>query len=350
MKSFYSSNKIIILTIFFFLNFDVGVLRANPPDGENTNINYLTHRSRLCKSKCPTGPQGPIGPTGPTGAPGTSASVTGGTFPDNNFSIVDATDSTKQLNFDVQGSPSTTTTIITNPTANRATTTPDIDGTLIDAQTGTNLVFIGGPTTALHGSGSGIQYSTLVQDRAVIRENQYGNNNGIPGITTFKSRGATIGSLAPVLAGDVLYRDTSVGVTSNLSIPLSGLSTIQVAPGGVNTTFVATEYELQLVPKAGPANGRRQTFRVTSEGVFHIRETVNCMAGLAVTGATGSVTVPNANITSTSRITLTILNGGTVPTGFVYYSGRVLGTSFDITSSTADVGVQVYYQIWEPTL
>lgn len=320
--------------------------------GRHTKIDCELAGKDRCK-KCPPGPTGPTGPQGPQGIPGPQGptGTFSGTIADNAFTIVDATDSTKQLNFDVQGSPSTLTTIITNPTTNRSFITPDIDGTALVAQTGTNEVFIGGPTGPLHGSNSGIQYSTIVANRAQLRENQYGNNTGIPGISTFKSRGATIGSLAPVQPGDVIYRATAVGVTDNLSIPLSGLISIVVPPGGVpsGAGWIATDYELQLVPLAGPANGRRQIFRITSEGIFHVRETANSMAGVAVTGVGGSVTVLNNQITSTSRITLTIQDGGTVPTGFVYVSGRVIGTSFDITSSTLDVGVPVYYQIWEPT-
>lgn len=295
----------------------------------------------------PTGPQGPTGPTGPQGATGTFS----GTVKDTEFAIVDATDPSMLLQFDVQGTPSTTTTIITNPTANRSFITPDIDGTALVAQTGTNQVFIGGPTATIEASNAGIQYSTIVANRAQLRTNQYGNNNGVPGITTFKSRGATIGVRAPLVPGDVIFRDTAIGVTDNLSIPIGGQISILVAPNGVpvGQGWIATDYELQLVPLAGPANGRRQIFRITSEGIFHIRETANSMAGVATTTGTGSVTVANTQITATSRITLTIQDGGTVPTGFVYVSSRAVGTSFTITSSTADIGVPVYYQIWEPT-
>jgi hypothetical protein len=290
------------------------------------------------------------GPPGPQGCPGPAGSFSG-IVTDTDFLIVDAADPSRHLQFLVQGSPSTTTTFITDPSVDRSLTTPDIDGTIIVEQTGTHEVFIGGPTGPLHGSNSGIQYSSTFASRAQIRENQYGNNTGVPGISTFKSRGATIGSLAPVQPGDVIYRATAVGVTDNLSIPLSGFISIIVAPNGVpiGQGWIATDYEIQLVPLAGPANGRRQIFRITSEGIFHIRETANSMAGVATTTASGSVTVPNTQITATSRITLTIQDGGTIPTGFVYVSSRIIGTSFTITSSTADIGVPVYYQIWEPT-
>jgi len=39
-------------------------------------------------------------------------------------------------------------------------------------------------------------------------------------------------------------------------------------------------------------------------------------------------------------------------TGSLQQSARVVGTSFTIRSTTGagDAGVQVYYQLWEPTL
>ncbi len=298
-----------------------------------------------------TGAAGPQGPAGPQGIPGLQGppGVVGPTVQDSAFSIVDAVDSTKVLAFDVQGSTATRTTFITAPSVNRTLSTPDIDGTLVVAQSGTNEVFIGA-TGPLHGSGSGIQYSTTVASRAQVRENQYGNNNGVPGVSTFKSRGTNVGDLAPVLPGDVIYRATAVGVTDNLSITLSGLISINVAAVPPAAGWIATDYELQLVPLNGPANGRRQTFRITSEGILHVRETANSMAGIATTGAGGSVTVANNQVTATSRISLTIQDGGAAPTGFVYVSGRAIGTSFTIQSSSSDVGVSVYYQIWEPTI
>lgn len=269
-----------------------------------------------------------------------------------NFSIVDATDGTKSLQFDVQGTTGTKTTLVTNPTVNRSLSLPDTDGTVLAADAAGGQVFINAPG-ALHGSNAGIQYSSTTANRAQIRLNQYGSNAGIPGVSTLKSRGATIGSLAPVQPGDAIFRDTAVGVTDNLSIPLSGLISILVAPNGVpaGQGWIATDYELQLVPLAGPANGRKQTFRITSEGIFHIKEAANAMAGVATLDATGTAVVNNTQVTPTTKFSLTIQDSGSVPTGFVYQSARTAGTSFTIKSSAgaADSGVQVYYQLWEPT-
>lgn len=313
---------------------------------ELTSSPHSCHQKH-CKPKCPTGPTGPQGIQGPTGPTGPTGAFTG-VFLDNAFSIVDATDATKQLNFDVQGSPSTLTTIITNPSVNRSLTTPDIDGTLIVAQTGTNEVFIGGPTGPLHSSGAGIQYSTIVASRAQIRENQYGNNTGVPGISTFKSRGATFGSLAPVMVGDIIYQASAFAVPGNSLYPANSSGLISIIASAVPSLagWIATDYELQLVPLAGIAP--RQTFRITSEGIFHITESTDGMAGVATTSAGGSIAVSNANVTATSRITLTIQFGGPTPTGFVYVSARSAGT-FTITSSSGQSGIVVYYQIWEPT-
>lgn len=280
-----------------------------------------------------------------------------GTFQDSVFSVVDVVNQTKKVVFDVQGSPSTTTTIITNPTVNRNLITPDIDGTAIVQQTGTNMVFIGGPTGPLHGSNSGIQYSTDFASRAQIRFNQYGANNGVPGISTFKSRSPVYGGLTPVIPGDVIYRATAVGVTDNLSIPLSGLISINVPPNGVpiGQGYIATEYELQLVSLNGPANGRRVVYKMSSEGVPQLLEStspgshVTVPSGLVTLSGVGNVVVANSKIPSNARILLTV-QPGPAPAGNIYVSNITLNTSFTITSTAGagDSGVNVYYQMYIP--
>lgn len=272
--------------------------------------------------------------------------VGGGTFNDTLFSVVDATDATKKVAFDVQGAASTTTTFITNPTVNRNVTLPDTTGTLLVSDAATGIVLINQAASFI--SNAGIQYSGTTGNRGQIRMNQFGSNTGISGITGFKSRGTTIGSLASVLAGDVLFRATAIGVTGdNASVPLSGLISINAV--SVASNYIETEFEVQLVPQAGPINGAKKAFVVTGDGILKVREAANKMAGVATTDATGSVTINNTQVSATSRFTLTIQDTGAVPTGFVYASARVVGTSFTITSSTAQPGVDVYYQIWEPT-
>jgi hypothetical protein len=203
-----------------------------------------------------------------------------------------------------------------------------------------------------HGSSADVQVSSLVANAPQFRCNQYGNNAGIPGLSTIKSRGATIGTLQAVLPGDVLLRLTAVGVPNdNASLPLAGLISILVPTGGVGPNYVATNFEVQLVPLAGPINGRKQAFLVDSEGVLHVKESANTMAGLAVTGVGGSIVVNNARVSATTKFTLTIQDGGTAPTNGLYVSARVVGTSFTIQMiNPADVGVQIYYQLWEPTI
>lgn len=278
------------------------------------------------------------------------------TFTDNKFFIVDAADSSKQFIFDIQGSPSTVTTFVTNPSTNRTITAPDIDGTIVVAQTGTNEVFIGS-TGPLHGSNSGIQYSTTFANRAQLRTNQYGANTGIPGISTFKSRGTNIGDLAPVQAGDVIYRATAVGVTDNLSIPLSGLISVNVAPGGVpaGQGYIATDYELQLVSLDGPANGRRPVYKITSEGVVQMLETTSSgphttvPSGVITLDSTGNFIVANSKLAANARILLTV-QPGPLPTGMICVSALTANSGFTITSTAgaADAGVNVYYQIYTP--
>ncbi|HMA24084.1 MAG TPA: hypothetical protein VKP00_08815, partial [Gemmatimonadaceae bacterium] len=201
--------------------------------------------------------------------------------------------------------------------------------------------------TGAFNSNAGIQHSSDFANRAQYRGNQFGANAGIPGVTGFKSRG-TIGTLGGVLAGDVLWRATAIGVAAdNASIPLAGTLSINAPFVGAN--YVATDFEVALVPLAGPINSRRPVFIVDSEGVLHVKEGANAMAGVAVTGAGGTVVVPNTRITANTRITLTVQDGGVAPTNGQYVSARVVGTSFTIQMIAAgDVGVQVYYQLYEP--
>ncbi len=213
-----------------------------------------------------------------------------------------------------------------------------------------------GATTALNGSNAGVQFNTLTANRAQFRGNQYGANAGVPGITSFKSRGA-IGTNAPVIVGDVIFGATAIGVTDNLSFPLSGLIRIEVASVPAGQGYIGTDYTLQLVSKNGPANGARKVFRVDSESVIHLFEATTVLgqpqsgcAGVATLDGSGNATIANANVSATSRFNLTIQDTGAVPTTSVYVSARVVGTSFTISSiGGGNSGVNVYWQIFEPT-
>lgn len=136
-------------------------------------------------------------------------------------------------------------------------------------RTGPNagFVFIG-QSGRDNGSSAHVQSASTVANAAQYRSSQYGANTGAPGISTFKSRGATVGALVAVLPGDVLFRATCVGVSNTLTIPLAGFITIQVPTNFVpaGQAWVPSEYELQLVPLAGPINSRRVVFKVSSEG------------------------------------------------------------------------------------
>ena len=118
--------------------------------------------------------------------------------------------------------------------------------------------------TNLHGSNAGIQYSSdgSSPNRSQIRFNLYGANTGAPGVTGFKSRGAGIGSTASVLAGDNLFRITSIGVSgNNTSINLASLIDVRVA--SVLPGYLATDFVIALNSIAGVMTER---LYVTSEG------------------------------------------------------------------------------------
>ena len=213
-------------------------------------------------------------------------------------------------------------------------------------------VFVNQGGAAVLGSNAGLQLSSTTANRGACRMNQFGANAGVPGITGFKSRGATVGALASCVVGDVLFRATAVGIPAdNVSFPLAGWLGIQVPTAGVGANYLATEFEVRLTPLAGPINGHKQAFLVGSDGKLHGREAANTFAGVAVLGAAGTVVVGNAQVTATTKFQLSVQDAGPAPTGMVYQSARVAATSFTIASSAgaADAGVAVYYQLWEPT-
>jgi len=273
-------------------------------------------------------------------------------FTDTAFAVTDTVDPTKQVKFDVQGAAATTNTVATAQTVNRTQTLPDFDGDIPVVQTVSRQIFLNQPA-ADNGSGAGIQYRSDVASRAQLRTTQYGANTGVPGLSTFKSRGV-LGALAPVVVADVIGGLTCVGVTDNNSIPLSGLLQFRVASVPAASGWIGTDFAIQNVSNLGPANGRRDVFKIDSEGVPWLRESRypaspgNSAMGVAVTDGTGAVVVANTRITANTRIALTIQDGGTVPTNGVYVSARVPGTSFTIKSIAADIGVQVCYQLFEP--
>ena len=194
---------------------------------------------------------------------------------DATFGVKAANDATKLLQCDLSGQlAGTTTTITTLAQASRPFKLPDISGTAVVQQDVTGFTFLG-QTASDNGSNARLQLSSLIANGAQFRSNQYGANAGNPGISTFKSRAPTVGSPLGVvgsgcLAGDVLFSVTAVGVTPNtLNIPIAGLIRLLIPSSFVPAAqnYVPTEFDIQLVPMAGPINGRRISFKVTSEGV-----------------------------------------------------------------------------------
>jgi hypothetical protein len=85
-------------------------------------------------------------------------------------------------------------------------------------------------------------------------------------------------------------------------------------------------------------------------GIVNKKIITDSDSGVVILDPTGNIVVLNTNITSTTRFTLTVQDGGAVPSGgLIYQSARIIGTSFTITSTAgaSDAGVQVYYQLYE---
>lgn len=208
-----------------------------------------------------------------------------------------------------------------------------------------------------NGSNAGGQMSALRANRAQWRFNQYGANNAGGGITTFKSRalvvGAPLSSADAVLVGDIIQGFTAIAITNNGLIPLAYTQRLVVVS---NTNGnVACDWEISLAPTRGTTNSIRKAFAISADGIPRLREatapqeaTYPSVAGLAVLDGTGTAVVSNLNVSASSRFNLTIQDGGAVPTGGIYISSRINGTSFTIKSMTGDAGVQVYWQMFEP--
>ena len=114
--------------------------------------------------------------------------------------------------------------------------------------------------------------------------------------------------------------------------------------------FVVNDKNANLVAQIRISNGV-SWFRIASMDAAHASEAPNKMAGIAITGPGGTIPVGNTSVTANSRITLTIQppGGGPIPTAGVYVSAIVPGAGFTIQSfSVGDIGIKVYYQIWEP--
>ena len=229
---------------------------------------------------------------------------------------------------------------------------------LPESNPGEGHMYLYNATTQVGGSNAGIQYSSTRANRAQLRVNAFGNNAGVAGMTSFKSRGLAVGDLAPVQVGDSIYRVTAIGVTGNNSIPLGAQIDFVVSAVPPGQAWIGIDYAISNTSKNGPANGRRNVFRVDSEGVPHLFEATVVLgqpqdgtAGLVTLDAAGTATITNANVNAASRFNLTVQDGGAVPSGsLIYQSARVNGTSFTITSKggALDAGVQVYWQMFEP--
>ena len=224
-------------------------------------------------------------------------------------------------------------TLDTQATLARPFHLPDISGTAAVVQDLTGKVYLGlGVTSDVIASNAGIQYSTITANRAQLRANQFGAHSAGPGATGFKSRGATIGALAGCVGGDLLYRITAIGVApNNVDIPLAGTVTLQIPPGFVAAAqnYVPTEYEVALVPLAGPINNKRVVQLVTSEGETAALNGVR-VGGPATTPATIATVGarissgngdPNGTITGSVGDLWLRLDGGAGTTLYVKESG-----------------------------
>jgi hypothetical protein len=189
--------------------------------------------------------------------------------------------------------------------------------------------------TNLHGSNSGIQYSSdgTSPNRSQARFNLYGANTGAPGITGFKSRGATIGSTLSVLPGDNLFRITSIGVSGNdTSINLASLIDVRVST--VLVGHIATDFVVALNSIAGVMTER---LYVNSEGDVGMG-TSTPTARLQIIGASSTNADYALKVYNSTTPVFEVRNDGLVGVGGV---NPFTSYKFHIQTSVANDGLQV---------
>lgn len=211
---------------------------------------------------------------------------------DSTFLVSNLADATKTIGFNLNNLTSGATVTIV-PTFNQSETLliPVIassSGTII-VQDGTSGIILIGTTTKLNGSNAGIQYSTLVANRAQLRVNAYGNHNGVAGVTFSKSRGGAIGDdTVPVIVGDPVGRIT-IAATAATSGSHPNIADMTWMPSQVNATTIGTDLQWRLMNNAGTL---AQKMYLTSEGALTVLQGV----GASSFTASGAVTTGGSNL------------------------------------------------------
>lgn len=184
----------------------------------------------------------------------TGTAAIGSTTTTNGLVIQDNSDNTKKFTWDLTTAyPNTTLTLASQQFASKTLYFPQIiDSTgVVITQNGSSGLVIIGTNTALNGSNSGIQYSTLVTNRAQLRVNAYGNNAGVAGVTFSKSRGATIGADdVPVIVGDPVGRIT-IAATASTPGSHPNVADLTWSPSQVNATTMGMDLNFRQMNKAG---------------------------------------------------------------------------------------------------
>lgn len=206
------------------------------------------------------------------GTLGTGVIARAGQFLDSSTTVQNSVDPTKTLQWDLTGQSSGAGLTIsplfgTNKTLYYQPSIAASSGNIITQDGSTGIVLIG-TNVALGGSNSGIQYSTLVSNRAQLRVNAFGNHAGVAGVTFAKSRGTTIGDNQAVQVGDSMGRITvQGGATTAGSLPIN--ADMSWVANSVQSLTVATDVNWTLMNKAGT---RATRMYLTSEGALGLNE------------------------------------------------------------------------------
>lgn len=244
-----------------------------------------------------------------------SGGVFTGTVTTPGLIVTDSQDLTKKYTWELSGqSTGVTTTISPLFTASKTLYfQPIIDSTgNVIVQNGSSGLVLIGANTQLNGSNAGIQYSTLVSNRAQLRVNAYGNHAGVAGVTFSKSRGTTIGADdLPVIVGDPVGRIT-IAATASTPGSHPNVADLTWSPSQVNATTMGMDLNFRQMNNAGTLATKMY---LTSEGKLYVGPGISTSPATTIeaegnlswgTSPTKSTGATNGSLTLAAGATMTV--------------------------------------------
>lgn len=262
-------------------------------------------------------------------------------FEDSIFKILNTSDLSKKVKFDVSGlSTAVSATISPSATSNQIyTIRPNVDSTanIITQNTSSGQIFIGADST-IGGANSGIQYSNAtIANRGQIKLQSYFNGTSIAGVSTLTSRSGAVGVNAALVNGQDYSKWTAQAAAATAgSAPISG--TFAFRANNVESLVVASDFHIQLTNQAGTLGDR---FAIDSEGFLTLPQYTS---GFAKFTAGGVVTPSSINLTSDVTGVLPVVNGGTGQSSYTdgqLLIGNTSGNTLTKATLSAGSGISI---------